>query len=153
MLGPPVRSIVSSGAPDPRRGCDLDDPIEIAELVRRFYRQLAQDTRFHHYFDTLAHIDWDAHVRDLTAFWTGALLTGRDREPGRVIEAHRWLHDATPFDGELFARWLDIFDSTLDEGWSGPITELARRRAHGYAWAMAKRLADVDIGAGRPVRA
>lgn len=137
---------------DPHRGRDLDDHEEIAEFVRRFYRQIAQDERFHHYFNSLARVDWDAHVRDLTAFWSSALLGIRDREPGRVIEAHRWLHEASAFDHDLFDRWLDIFDTTLDGGWRGPTVELARRRAHGYAWAMAKRLADVDIGATRTAR-
>ena len=56
-----------------------------------------------------------------------------------VIEAHRWLHDADPFDEALFDRWLEIFDATLKDGWSGPITEAASRRGHGIAWAMAKR--------------
>lgn len=141
---------MSDGRPDPCRHRDLDDPDEITEFVTRFYRQIAQDARFHHYFRTVAHVDWDAHTRDLTAFWVGVLLTGRDRDPVGVLEAHRWLHDTTPFDGELFDRWLEIFDTTLDEGWCGPVTEAARRRAHGYAWAMAKRLADVDIGVRRP---
>lgn len=141
---------MSSGTPDRPRGRDLDDAREIEEFVARFYRQIAQDARFHHYFGTLAHVDWDVHTRDLAAFWTGALLTERDREPNRVIEAHRWLHDDSPFDAALFAHWLEIFDTTLDEGWRGPIAERARRRAHGYAWAMAKRLADVDIGVGCP---
>lgn len=143
---------MSSGTPDRPRHRDLDDAHEITEFVARFYRQIAQHARFHHYFATLAHVDWDVHTRDLAAFWTGVLLTERDREPGRVIEAHRWLHDTTPFDAELFRDWLEIFDTTLDEGWRGPFAERARRRAHGYAWAMAKRLADVDIGAGSPAR-
>jgi hemoglobin len=142
---------MSRGTPDPPRFRDLDDAGEVAELVTRFYRQIAQDDRFHQYFDVLARIDWDAHTRDLTEFWMGVLLTERDRDPGAVLDAHRWLHEASAFDAELFDRWLEIFDTTLDEGWSGPATERARRRAHGYAWAMAKRLADIDIGARRLV--
>ena len=143
---------MSGGTPDPHRGGDLDDPVEVAELVTRFYRQIAQDERFHHYFGVLARVDWDAHTRDLTKFWVGALLSERDRDPASVFEAHRWLHEASAFDADLFDRWLEIFDTTLDEGWCGPGAERARRRAHGYAWAMAKRLADIDIGAGRLVR-
>jgi len=135
------------------RGRDLDDAGEVAEFVARFYRQIAQDERFLHYFHTLAHVDWDVHTRDLTAFWTGVLLTERDRDPSGVLEAHRWLHAATAFDADLFDRWLEYFDTTLDEGWRGPIVERARHRAHGYAWAMARRLADIDIGARRPAHA
>ena len=126
--------------PSQHRGRDLDNREEIAEFVTRFYREIAQDDRFHLYFETLAHVDWRAHTLDLTDFWAGLLL-GEPHDPADdVIEAHRWLHDAEPFDTALFDRWLEILESTLDDGWNGPMTETARRRGHGIAWAMAKRL-------------
>ena len=56
------------------RGRDLDTRDEIAEFVTRFYRDIAQDERFHHWFETIAHVDWHAHTGDLTDFWTGLLL-------------------------------------------------------------------------------
>jgi hemoglobin len=126
--------------PPEHRGRDLDDRNEIAEFVTRFYRDIAQDERFHRYFHTLAAVDWHAHTLDLTDFWAGLLLGEGDREAGNVIEAHRWLHDAEPFDEALFDRWLEILDATLDDGWAGPMAVAARRRGHGLAWAMAKRL-------------
>ena len=131
---------MSSTKPREHRGRDLDTHDEIAEFVTRFYREIAQDERFHHWFETIAHVDWHAHTAALTEFWVGLLL-GEPHDPADdVIEAHRWLHDADPFDGALFERWLEIFDTTLDEGWTGPMTEAARSRGHGIAWAMAKRL-------------
>ena len=126
--------------PYEHRSRDLGDREEIAEFVTRFYREIAQDDRFHLYFETLAHVDWHAHTLDLTDFWAGLLLGEPTTQADDVIEAHRWLHDAEPFDAALFDRWLEIFDTTLDEGWTGPITEIARRRGYGIAWAMAKRL-------------
>lgn len=113
---------------------------KLAEFVTRFYRDIAQDDRFHHWFETIAHVDWHAHTAELTDFWAGMLLDLPHRHADEVIEAHRWLHDTDPFDEALFERWLEIFDATLDEGWSGPMTDVARRRGHGMAWAMAKRL-------------
>ncbi len=65
----------------------------------------------------------------------------------KVMEAHRWLHDTDPFDVALFDRWLEILDTTLDGGWSGPVVEQARKRGHGYAWAMAKRLPGTNLRA------
>lgn len=124
---------------------DLDTREQIADFVTRFYREVAQDDRFDLYFETIAHIDWHAHTRDLTDFWVGVLLGEPHSEADDVIEAHRWLNDTAPFDGALFEHWLDILDATLDDGWNGPMTEQARRRGHGYAWAMAKRLADTDL--------
>ncbi len=131
--------------PYDHRGRDLDTPEEVTEFVTRFYRDIAQDERFHYYFDTVAHVDWGAHTRDLIDFWTSLLLGEADREASDVIEAHRWLNEAEPFDEALFNRWLEILDTTIDGGWAGPLAEHARRRGHGYAWAMAKRLTDTDL--------
>ena len=133
--------------PDEHRGRDLDTREEVAEFVTRFYREIAQDERFHLYFETIAHVDWHAHTLDLTNFWTGLLLGDVDRGAGTVIEAHRWLHDAVPFDEALFDRWLEILDTSLDSGWTGPIAEQARKRGHGFAWAMAKRFSGTDLRA------
>jgi hypothetical protein len=33
-----------------------------------------------------------------------------------VIEAHRWLHEHTPFVPALFDRWLDTFVAKVDGG-------------------------------------
>jgi hemoglobin len=123
-----------------RSGRDLDSRDEIAEFVTRFYREIAQDERFHRWFHTIAQVDWHAHTGILTDFWVGVLLDEPHTSADDVIEAHRWLHEAHPFDQALFDRWLEILDTTLDAGWSGPLTEAARRRGHGIAWAMAKRL-------------
>ncbi len=128
--------------PPENRGRDLDERDEIVEFVTRFYRDIAQDERFHHYFHTVAAVDWHAHTLELTDFWVAVLLGDPEahRDVGAVIEAHRWLHEAEPFDEALFDRWLEILDTTLDGGWAGPMTEAARHRGHGIAWAMAKRL-------------
>ncbi len=131
---------MSRTKPQQHRNRDLDTRVEITEFVTRFYREIAQDERFHLWFGTIAQVDWSAHTRALTEFWVG-VLRGEPHDPAdEVIEAHRWLHDALPFDQALFDRWLEILDTTLDDGWSGPLADAARRRGHGIVWAMAKRL-------------
>lgn len=139
---------MSSGGSLPHRRSDLDSREEIAEFVRRFYRDIAQDERFHRWFGEIARVDWHAHTGHLTDFWSGVLLGEPHQRGEAVIEAHRWLHQADPFDTALFDRWLGILDTTLDEGWTGPMTEAARRYGRGLAWAMSKRLTGEPIGTG-----
>jgi hemoglobin len=131
---------MSDSKPPEHRNRDLDTRDEIIEFVTRFYREIAQDDRFPRWFESIAHVDWHAHTGELTDFWAGVLLGEPYRSTDEVIEAHRWLHDADPFDEALFDRWLEILDTTLDAGWTGPFADTARRRGHGIAWAMAKRL-------------
>lgn len=133
---------MSAGSEPQHRGRDLDSIEEVAELVRRFYRIIAQDERFHYYFNVLAAVDWHAHNLELTDFWW-AIVSGDPSEsgitPDAMIERHRWLHEDAAFDDELFDRWLGTFEATLDDGWSGPLAEVARSRARGMVWAMSKR--------------
>ena len=130
--------------PPDHRDRDLDTVEEVNEFVTRFYREIAQEQRFHLYFETIAHVDWYAHTLELTDFWTGVLFETAHTDADTVIESHRWLDAAAPFDTALFDLWLEILDSTLDAGWTGPITERARKRGHGIAWAMAHRLVGPD---------
>jgi hemoglobin len=124
---------------------DLDSVGEVHQFVTRFYRQIAQDERFHRYFNVIARVDWHAHTLQLTDFWAGVLFETEHDDADAVIESHRWLHEQEPFDAELFERWLEIFDETLDGGWQGPLAERARHRARGMAWAMARRIAGVNL--------
>src|SRR5690606_40718107 len=61
------------------RGRDLDDRVEIAEMVRRFYADVAQDDLLGPMFNDVAQVDWSAHLPKLTAFWCRALLSARKR--------------------------------------------------------------------------
>jgi len=54
---------------------DLDDPEQIAEMVRRFYADVAQDSLLGPMFNDVARVDWSAHLPKLTAFWCRALLS------------------------------------------------------------------------------
>jgi hemoglobin len=130
---------VGSGGPVEHRGRDLDTREEIEQFVTRFYRDVAQDELLGHYFNHIAKVDWYAHTGNLTDYWTSVLLA-TPRDEGDVIEAHRWLHHHTPMRAEHFQRWLDLFITTVDSGWSGPLAEYAKRRARGTAWAMSHRL-------------
>lgn len=79
----------------------------------------------------------------MTDFWAGVLLGEPHDSADKLIEAHRWLHDTDPFDTLLFERWLEILDTTLDAGWSGPMAETARRRGHGIACSGRSRASGV----------
>src|SRR5262245_10615178 len=54
---------------------DLNDPTEIAEMVRRFYADVAQDDLLGPMFNEVAQVDWAEHLPKLTAFWCRALLS------------------------------------------------------------------------------
>ena len=116
----------------PRPDRDLDTPEEIAEMVRRFYADVAQDDLLGPMFNDVAQVDWSEHLPKLTAFWSRALL-GLPGYSGNPFRAHALVHGERAFTAAHFRRWLELFHETLELGWTGPRVERARDLADNVA--------------------
>ena len=127
-----------SDGTDPAGGRDLDSPDEIAELVRSFYREVAQDDLLGPLFNDVAAVDWVEHLPKLTAFWCRALL-GIEGYAGNPFQKHAAVSERAPFTAAHFERWLSRFDDAL-AGWSGPNVERARELAGNVARVHGQRL-------------
>ncbi len=123
---------------------DLDTRDDIARLVVAFYRYAAMDELLGPVFEA-AEVDWPEHIDTLTDFWAWQLL-GERGYVGNPLRAHEPVHALTPFTEAHYERWLDLFVSTIDEYFVGPIAERAKIRAAKMAHAM-RRLLDGEHGA------
>jgi hemoglobin len=118
--------------PRPAPTRDLDAPDQIAEMVRRFYADVAQDDLLGRMFNDVARVDWSEHLPKLTAFWCRALL-GQPGYRGNPFQAHGLVHAQRSFTAAHFERWLTLFDETLELGWIGPNVDRARLLATNVA--------------------
>jgi hemoglobin len=125
---------------------DLDSRDRIVEFVRDFYRQVAMDDLLGPVF-ARAHVDWAAHIPKLVDFWAWQLL-GEPRYDGNPLRAHEPAHARDPFGPELYERWLELFDTTVDDGFRGPMSDVAKARARRMAYAL-QRLLDGVSAPGR----
>jgi hemoglobin len=122
---------------------DLDDLGEVAEMVRRFYGDVAQDDLLGPIFNTVARVDWSEHLPKLTDYWC-RLLLGLPGYTGNPLRAHQLVHEKRAFTDQHFERWLDLFSETVDLGWTGPNAEKAKAfavrvaRAHGRQLSVAQ---------------
>jgi hemoglobin len=114
----------------PRR--DLDSRDQIAEMVRRFYGDVAQDGVLGPMFNDVAQVDWAEHVPKLTMFWCRALL-GLEGYSGNPFQQHARVHMRQPFTTSHFTRWLELFNETVTFGWVGPNADKARALAANVA--------------------
>jgi len=130
---------------------DLDTRERIFHLVRDFYRQVAMDDLLGPVF-AAAHVDWSAHIPKLTDFWAKQLL-GEPGYDGNPLRAHEPVHARRPFAPELFARWLELFESTVDERFAGPLADRAKSRARRMARALALLLDGVHAPGSVPIDA
>ena len=62
------------------------------------------------------------------SFWE-FLLLGKDTYKGNPMEVHQHLHRMVPLTEEHFTRWLQLFQSTVDEHFAGLVAEEAKNRA------------------------
>jgi hemoglobin len=136
-------------APRPAPTRDLDTPEEIAEMVRRFYADVAQDDLLGPVFEDVAQVDWAQHLPKLAAFWCRVLL-GVPGYAGNPFRAHALVHRQRPFTAAHFERWLSLFHETLELGWVGPnarraadladhVARVHRRQLEGLAVALDER--------------
>lgn len=135
-----------SGGPDrPAPSGDLDSPEQIAEMVRRFYQDVAQDELLGPMFNDVAQVDWVEHLPKLTRFWCRALLQLPGYQ-GNPFQAHRLVHQQSPFTTAHFERWLELFHETLDCGWVGPNVDRARELANNVARVHHQQLVGIPVG-------
>jgi len=130
--------------PDPTT--DLDGPAEVAEMVRRFYFDVAQDALLSPIYHQVAGVDWATHIPKLAAFWCRALF-GIPGYEGNVLRAHQAINARSPFRVEHFARWVDLFCETIDTGWVGPVADQAKAIARHAAETQCRKLAGVELNA------
>jgi hemoglobin len=128
---------------------DLDSELEIAEMVRRFYQDVAQDDLLGPVFNDVAAVDWNEHLPKLTAFWCRALL-GVDRYHGNPFRAHLLVHQKSPFTAAHFERWLDLFHDAVELGWTGPRADRALELAHNVARVHSKQLTGTEVDPAPP---
>jgi hemoglobin len=86
-------------------------------------------------FNTIAAVDWDAHLPAMYRFWD-SLLLGAGTYQGAPFPKHAVL----PLQQSHFERWLTLFVGTVDENFAGPKSEEAKDRAISIADTFARRM-------------
>lgn len=123
---------MSSGAAPVEPTRDLDTVDDVAEMVRRFYQDVAQDDLLGPIFIDVAQVDWNEHLPKLTAFWSRILL-GIHGYSGNPLRSHFEIHAREPFTHAHFERWFTLFEDTVHGGWRGPVADRALHMARNVA--------------------
>jgi len=110
-----------SSAPRP----DLDSAERIRLFIEAFYARVLNDELLAPIFLEVAGIDLDKHLPIIRSYWE-KLILGSDSYRRHTMNIHRALHARQALDAAAFARWLALFEQTLDEGFSGSHAERAR---------------------------
>lgn len=118
---------------------DIDTSDDCERLVRAFYERALIDPIIGWLFTDVAHMDLEAHIPRITAFWETILL-GAGTYRGGAFRPHAALHERVPLQGGHFERWLWLWRATVDELFAGPRAQLAKTHAERVARAFHARL-------------
>jgi hemoglobin len=107
---------------------DIVTDNDVGVLVRRFYRVAIPDPLLGPVFERFG-VDWPTHLTKLVAYWEHVLLT----RPGlamNTVAVHGNVQHVAPFGPAQIARWVELWEETVDEYYIGPVADLAKARAH-----------------------
>lgn len=121
---------------------DLSSRAAIHDLVVEFYREVVFDELLEQVFGEVAEVDWAAHIPVLVDYWCGILLGGQ-RTGGKMIAAHRRVHELQHIESEHCDRWYSLWVRCIDSRWSGPFAEHAASHAATLMSGLAKHVFDV----------
>ena len=112
----------------------IEDEADVKLLVDTFYIRLINDPMLQSYFlNALAHKE--AHLENMYNFWNNILFYSGGYM-GNPLQIHQQIHHFLPLNKLLFDRWLQLFNETLDELFTGEKAALAKQRSYAIATVM-----------------
>ncbi len=97
---------------------------DIKLLVDSFYSRIREDELLSGTFNSVIQDRWPVHLEKMYRFWQTILL-GEHTYFGSPFLPHAHL----PVDKKHFDHWIELFNSTIDELFSGAKAEEAKWRA------------------------
>lgn len=119
-------------------GRDLADRDDVETVVRAFYRRALCDPALEPVF-TAAALDLETHLPIMCDFWQTVLFRA-GLYHRNLLAVHLEVDGLAALTPPRFARWLALWDATVDEHYAGPKAELAKVQAGRIAASMRRRL-------------
>ena len=118
---------------------DIETRNDIEKLMRAFYARVQQSPVIGYIFTEIAHTNWDHHIPLIVDFWESILLD-RPVYSRNAMDIHYLLHQKEPFRKEFFEEWIMLFETTVNELYTGQRASLAIKRARGILALMEYRM-------------
>lgn len=128
---------------------DIETREDIANLMRTFYGSMFKDEVMGPIFIDVAKMDLEAHIPVMCDFWELQLFQKPGYRGGMMMHHFR-LNMQIPLEHHHFMRWMDYWETTLDELFDGPRATWAKTVAARVARNMSQRIDEVNGNAVVP---
>ena len=114
---------------------DIESKKEIELLVDTFYNKVKTDDLIGYIFTDIAKVNWEKHLPVMYSFFENMLFyTGS--YTGNPMELHKHVNHLFPLTAAHFERWNLLFNTTVDELFSGEKAILVKQRAKSISAVM-----------------
>ena len=114
---------------------DIASETDIKLLVDNFYTKVIADPVIGFIFNEVIKLSWEKHIPVMYTFWSSILL-GTASYSGNPMLKHVELNKAIKLTQQHFDRWLQLWESTVNENFNGPKALEAITRAKNIAGLM-----------------
>ena len=112
-------------------------------IMRTFYVKLLNDPKINFIFTDVAKIDLEPHLLDLVDFWE-QMLFNKGEYKKNVLQIHLDINSKLNFTHQHFTIWLQYFNLSIDENFSGLNAENMKTRALSIATVMQIKIAKTE---------
>jgi hemoglobin len=102
---------------------DIQHLTDVEILVNTFYDRIRKDELLGPIFNERLEHRWDEHIEKLVRFWQTILL-GEHTYHGYPFHPHATM----PISETHFSHWINLFHSTVNDLFQGPVAEEAKNR-------------------------
>ncbi len=107
---------------------DIQNRDDIVLLVDKFYAKVLKDELIGVFFIEIVKLDTKVHIPIMYNFWESTLLGSRNYQGNPMIK-HIQLNRMKAIKPEHFERWINLWEETVIENFSGEKASLAIQRA------------------------
>jgi hemoglobin len=120
---------------------DITTRADIELLVNAFYNKIKQDAVIGFIFTDIAKVNWEKHLPVMYDFFENMLFyTGS--YTGNPMELHKKVNNLLPLTTVHFAQWEFLFNTTVDELFTGATAKLVKLRAMSISKVMQLKILD-----------
>ncbi len=121
---------------------DIKNRADVKLLVDSFYKKVLLDKAIGHFFTEVIQLDLEKHMPKMCDFWETTLFHTANYK-GNPLQVHLNLNHKSALEKPHFDRWLELFNETVDELFSGEIANQAKTRALSIATVMQLKINNV----------
>ncbi|MES2429334.1 MAG: group III truncated hemoglobin [Bacteroidota bacterium] len=114
---------------------DIENTEDILSLVNAFYKKVVDDNVIGYIFRDTANFSFETHIPIMVSFWE-SLLFGTANYKGNPMLQHIELNKKNPLTAEHFKHWLFLWETTVNENFSGKLAGEAITKAKSIAGLM-----------------